>query len=227
MTSTGFLHHSCIYRPILRVIAAGLALGMLLPMLNGQTRVAVLAGFDQPPDGSSVEWMEQEAAAIFSDAGVTFSWQPLKQYNSLDGADLFASVQFHGSCRFEPGAIMAATNGPMAWIQSQDGEIRPFIEVDCDRTAAMVWQNRGGLPLPLVRRALGRALGRVLAHEIYHYVTQSVVHNSSELFSHAMSSRDLMLPQARFDAGEVENLRKGMSRPESTGEAAARHPDTD
>jgi len=91
-------------------------------------------------------------------------------------------------------------------------EIRPFIDLDCDRTAAMVWQNRGTQPLPLVTRAFGRALARVVAHELYHYVTQSAAHAASELFSQGMSSRDLTLPQVRFNPGEIEALRKGIDK---------------
>ena len=42
--------------------------------------------------------------------------------------------------------------------RQQDGEILPFIEVDCGRTAEMIWQIRGTAPVPLVNRAFGLAL---------------------------------------------------------------------
>ena len=98
----------------------------------------------------------------------------------------------------------------MGWVESQDGVIRPSIDVDCDRISAMVWQNRGTFPRPLVVRAFGRALGRVLAHELYHYVTQSTAHSASGIFRHALTSRDLMLPEVRFEQAEIEALRKAM-----------------
>ena len=47
------------------------------------------------------------------------------------------------------GALRPPPDGPMGWVESQDGEIRPSIEVDCDRISAMVWQTRGTLPMPL------------------------------------------------------------------------------
>jgi hypothetical protein len=179
--------------------------------LHGQGRLTVLAGFDQSPDTAVVEWVQQEAGELFSDAALTFSWQPL-QDNFAGVLGPFVSVQFHGKCALETGALQPPSRGPMAWVQSQDGEIQSFIEVDCDRTAAMVWQNRGTMPLPLVTRAFGRAVGRVLAHELYHYFTQSSLHTDSELFRHAMTSRDLTMPQTRFESGEIEALRKGMSK---------------
>jgi len=194
----------------------GLALWTLLAPLQGQTRLTVWAGFDQPPDTSAVEWMEREAGELFSDAGLTFSWQLVQRDVAVIGP--LVSVRFHGKCVLEPGALSLPTPGPMAWIQSQEGEIRSLIDVDCDRTAGMVWQYRGSLPLPLVTRAFGRALGRVAAHELYHYLTQSPVHAASELFSHSMNSRDLTMPQVHFETSEIEALRKGLSKFSGTGQ---------
>jgi hypothetical protein len=122
-----------------------------------------------------------------------------------------AYLQAHGDCRIEPNALADAEDGPMGWVGSQDGVIRPLIDVDCDRISAMVRQNRGTLPLPLTVRVFGRALGRVLAHELYHYVTQSATHSASGIFRHALTSRDLMLPEVRFGPAEIEALRKAMS----------------
>ena len=174
-------------------------------------QIVVLAAFDRSPDMAAVESMEQETARVFSGAGVTLAWRPGNQLNIMPASAPTVSVQFHGACRLEPNAISVAIDGPMGWVESQEGDIRPFIEADCDRIAAMVWQDRGTLPLPLVVRAYGRALGRVLAHELYHYVTQSAVHNQSDLVRHAMTSRDLMLPEVQFTVTEVEALRKAMS----------------
>lgn len=113
--------------------------------MQGQTTLTVWTGFDRLPDRSTLKWMEQEEGDLFSEAGLTFLWQ-LGPKAFVEGP--LVSVQFHGNCALEPGAVPLAAKGPMAWVQSQDGEIGSFIDVDCDRTAAMVWQNRGTLPLP-------------------------------------------------------------------------------
>jgi hypothetical protein len=110
----------------------------------------------------------------------------------------------------------------MGWVAVRDGEIQPFINVDCDRIAAMVWQNHGTLSLPLVVRGFGRALGRVVAHELFHYVTQSAAHNESDIFRHTMTSRDLMLPEVRFQQAEVEALRTAMSSRDGVTSVAGR-----
>ncbi len=201
----------------IRATAAGLWLWALLPLLQGQSRLSVLTAFDQPPDMSAVESMERETAALFSNAGLSFWWQPKQQANDLGMTDLLVSVQFRGKCRLEPSVLVPATDGPLGSIQFQDGEIRPFIEVDCDRAAAMVWQNRGTVPAPLAAYILGRALGRVVAHELYHYLTQSNAHTASELFSRRMRSDDLTVPGVRFEAGEIEALRRGLSEREGGG----------
>jgi hypothetical protein len=173
--------------------------------------VFLLTTFDHSPDTATVEWLEQQTAQIFSEAGLTFSWQPRKQLNHIPTSAQPIWVQFHGACRIEPTLLSSPQNGPMGWVQSQDGDILPLIDIDCDRTSAMVWQNRGTLPRPLVIRAFGRALGRVVSHELYHYLTKSAEHSDSDVLRHAMTSRDLTLPEVRLAPSEIEALRKAMN----------------
>jgi hypothetical protein len=194
------------------VIIAGTLLLAHSPAVDAED-IFVLAAFDRAPDTAAFEWMQQETARVFSDAGLTFSWRPGNQLNIVPLSTRRVTLQVHGDCRIEPSVVPTAENGPMGWIDSQDGELRPFIDLDCDRISAMVWQNRGTLPLPLVVRAFGLAMGRVLAHEVYHYITQSTAHRASDIFRHSMTSRDLMLPDVRFEPAEIEALRKAMSTP--------------
>jgi hypothetical protein len=177
--------------------------------------IFVLAAFDRQPDTAAIGWMQQETERVFAEAGLTVSWRPGNQMKLMPAGALHVDLQMHGRCRIEPAAVLSAQGGAMGWIESQDGELRPFIEVDCDRILAMVWQNRGTLPLPLVVRAFGLALGRVLAHELYHYVTQSAAHHVSDIFRPAMNSRDLMLPEVRFAPAEIEALRKALGMPDA------------
>ena len=191
-------------------MAAALIFWTLLPSLDGQRRLSLLTGFDRTPNPSAVAWMEKEVTRLFSAAGLTLSWQRNLQITHGEITGLPVWVQFHGSCRIAPGYLSLATDGPMAWAAVQDGEILPIIEVDCTRTAEMVWQNRGTVPVPLVNRAFGLALGRVVAHELYHYLAHSTIHTESRLFRKAMTSMDLTLPNIRFDSGEIDALRKSM-----------------
>jgi hypothetical protein len=193
-----------------RVCAIGLMFWTLLPSLYGQGKLNLLTRFDRSPDISVVEWMAKEVARLFSDAGLSISWQQNLQMNHWEITGPPVSVQFRGNCRIEPGALSLPTDGPMAWTEVQDGDILPFIEVDCGRIAEMVWQIRGTVPVLLVNRAFGLALGRVMAHELYHYLTRSTIHTESRLFRKGMTSMDLTLPDIQFDAGEIEALRTGM-----------------
>ena len=226
MRSIPFLRRALVDHSGVRAILAGLTLWALLAPLQGQTRLTVWASFDRLPDRSTVEWMEQEAAEIFADADMAFLWQ-LGPRDGIDIIGPLVSVQFHGKCVLQPSGVALPQRGPMAWVQPQDGEIRSFIDVDCDRTAAMIWQNRGTLPLPLVTRTFGRALARVVAHELYHYLTQSAAHTASELFRPEMTSMDLTMPQIRFESGEIEAIRKAMSKLDSTAHTVARTPGTE
>ena len=64
-----------------RVLATGLMLWTLLPSLYGQSNLSLLTRFDRSPDISVVEWMEKEVARLFSDAGLSISWQQNLQMN--------------------------------------------------------------------------------------------------------------------------------------------------
>ena len=168
------------------VVIAGVTLLAHLPALSAEN-IFVLAAFDRSPDTAAVEWMREETARVFSEAGVTFLWRPVNQLNIMPAGAVRVRLQVHGDCRIEPNALTAAEGGPMGWVESQEGVIRPLIDVDCDSISAMVWEHRGTFPRPLVVRAFGRALGRVLAHELYHYVTQSTAHSASGIFRHALT----------------------------------------
>jgi hypothetical protein len=200
---------------------AGVILLAHLPTLSAED-ILVVATFDRSPSAPAVEWMQQETARVFSEAGVTFLWRQANQPNIMPAGVPHVTLRAHGDCRIEPNALAAAEDGPMGWVESQDGVIRPLIDVDCDRISAMVRQNRGPLPLPLMVRAFGHALGRVLAHELYHYVTQSATHSASGIFRRALTSRDLMLPEVRFGPAEIEALRKAMSAHEGAMAAGGR-----
>ena len=193
-----------------RVLAAALMFWALSSSLYGQNSLSLLTRFDRSPDLSVIDWMEKEVARLFSGTGLNISWQHDLKMSHWEIADLPVSVQFRGNCRIQPGALSLATDGPMAWTAVQDGEILPSIEVDCGRTAEMIWQIRGTTPVLLVNRAFGLALGRVIAHELYHYLTRSTNHRESRLFSKGMTSMDLTLPNIQFDAAEMDALRKRM-----------------
>src|SRR6185369_9196687 len=60
---------------IVRPALAGLAFCAMVQQLAGQGRLTMLAEFERPPDPTTVEWMEQEAAELFLEAGVAFTWQ--------------------------------------------------------------------------------------------------------------------------------------------------------
>jgi hypothetical protein len=200
---------------------AGVILLAHLPALRAEN-IFVFAAFDRSPDTAALQWMQQETARVYSGAGVVFSWRLEDQHDITPAGALRVKLQVHGDCRIEPNAVGSAEDGPMGWIESLDGEIRPFIDVDCDRISAMVWQNRGTLPAPLMIRVFGRALGRVLAHELYHYVTQSAAHSASGIFRRALTSTDLMLPEVRLGAAEMEAIRKAIRAREGAMPTAAR-----
>jgi len=195
-----------------RAIAVGLWFWALTPITRGQSTLQMLIGFDHLPDMSAVQWMRRETADLFSEAGLTLAWRQRGISQEMKPTEPAVSVRFHGHCQLEPHLWWALETGPLASTQVMEGEIRPFIEVNCDRAAAVVSQDRGPFSEPLVTRAFGRALGRLVAHELYHYLTQSAVHGETELFSRVMRPGALTRESVRFEAGEIAALRQGVSQ---------------
>jgi hypothetical protein len=142
---------------MLRGIALILFTSINLPALFGQARLTLLTAFDRPPAPSVIRWMEQEANELFAEAGLSLSWQQNSRVSLPHEATLPVSVQFHGDCRLEFVALALATDGALASTRVSDGEIQPFVQVDCARTAAIVWQYRGTAPPGLMNRARSAA----------------------------------------------------------------------
>ena len=144
-----------------RAIAIGLWFGALASTTRGQSTLNVFIGFDRSPDSSAVQWMQRETAELFSEAGLTLAWLQRTPITERRTVEPSVRVQFHGNCQLGPHLWLPLEAGPLASTRVMDGEIRPFIEVNCDRAAAVVSQNRGPFSEPRVTRVFGRVLGRL------------------------------------------------------------------
>jgi len=179
------------------LLLAGAALG------RTPATVAVLAGFEAAPARTAVEAMQEELDELFAPAGVSLEWYPLEGLSHLGQPDAVVAVRFTGSCEWKWTTSARPVSGALAWTARVDGELQPFITLDCPRIAALA-----GVPSYAL---LGQALGRVLAHELYHYLTQQTAHTHTVLFRADFRPRDLLEPGLKFDPSEVAALRQALS----------------
>jgi hypothetical protein len=124
--------------------------------------------------GGSVVWMTQDEFRI----GMQF--RQIYQLRLL------------GDCTLSAPSNDANSPGPLGRVLMVNGEIQPFVYVDCDRVARVLERELRCKPALERRRILARAIARVVAHEMTHIVTQSTLHAASGLQRAHLSSFDLL-----------------------------------
>jgi hypothetical protein len=146
---------------------------------------AVLASFE--------EQTERGLRQIMPGTNLNVTWRGEGEAARGQAWDRLIMVRFQGDCTMSMrrplphGGALGAT-----WMT--DGQILPFIDIDCGRVKATLahaglWQQ--SLIPPAV---LGRALSHVALHEIYHVLSERTQHDSNGLFKAKYSAEDLMAP---------------------------------
>jgi len=102
-------------------------------------------------------------------------------------------ILLHGDCRMAAsGASRNPPRGPLGWVLMVNGQIQPFVHVDCDRVRQMLHRELRDKTIAERRRILARAVSRIVVHEMTHIVTQSPLHGASGLEKARVSSSDLL-----------------------------------
>src|SRR5579863_6373275 len=74
-------------------------------------------------------------------------------------------VYLHGSCRLLGEPAKAEVRGPLGWVLRDQGQIKPFIHVDCAPIAAMLGQQALWMKPGARDAAMAEAISRVVLHE--------------------------------------------------------------
>jgi hypothetical protein len=102
-------------------------------------------------------------------------------------------ILLHGDCRMAAsGASRNPPRGPLGWVLMVNGQIQPFVHVDCDRVRQMLHRELRDKTIAERRRILARAVSRIVVHEMTHIVTQNSLHGASGLEKAHVSSSDLL-----------------------------------
>jgi hypothetical protein len=85
-------------------------------------------------------------------------------------------VKLLGRCDVVQQAYRPLKPGPLGWVLRVQGEIQPYIYVDCTRIAQVLNPTTLGLSNDARTRAMSQAIAHVLVHEWIHIATQNVGH---------------------------------------------------
>ena len=188
----------------------GLALGVV-PAFGGGVSVksapiSLFTEFQQAPPAAVIYAIQEELGAIMEPAGLHFDWYPLQEASHRVSVQL-AVVHFKGACDAEDLRPQWAFPGPLGWTHVSDGEILPFIDINCEGVRLFVQRQLIEFPVSDREMAFGRAVGRVLAHELYHFLVNTKTHPGGGVAKAAYSVGELLSDSLHFGKKEREALR--------------------
>jgi len=113
----------------------------------------------------------------------------------------FIVVHLVGDCTLLPGSrtIVAGTLG---WVKKVDGEIQPFVYVDCARLVEMLRPLALGMSRERRYTVMAEAIATVIAHEWVHIATQRVGHEKFAVMQPQLEVKDLLAGDERMNPQE-------------------------
>jgi hypothetical protein len=156
---------------------------------------------------AAFEEMKKELAALMSAAGVAIRWENAASHGVVDGATVVVDLEGDCSAGFRAEMESAAKGIRIGSTATANGEILPFVNVNCGAIAGLIGLLMADRPVVWKELAFGRALGRVLAHELYHVLTQSGDHVNSGIAKANFSGADLIESRFVFDEVALARIR--------------------
>ena len=101
------------------------------------------------------------------------------------------SVVISGDCTLLPGP-RRMVQGALGWVKKVDGEIQPFIHVECERIVEMLQPLALGMKRDRKNTVMAEAIARVIAHEWLHIATQEAGHEKSGVMQSQFEVSDLL-----------------------------------
>lgn len=187
-----------------------LALGVLPAFGGGRVAhvapVTLYTQFQNEPPAVVVQAIQSELEAIMAPTGLEFSWRPLAEAGGQVSSQL-AIIHFKGECDAAGLKSEAGFSGPLGWTHISDGEILPFIDVNCDGLRIFVQRELIGVPASDRDTVIGRAMARILAHELYHLLANTRAHTGGGIAKAAYNVQELLAPILHFGKKECDSLR--------------------
>ena len=170
--------------------------------------LTIVVAPDAVDSSRSLAELKLETSRLVSPADYSFAWLSRDQAALGDSFEHLVVVHFQGACRStgtaDPPVVEA---GSLATTAVSNGQVLPFVTVDCDRIRRLVAPALAPLPSGAREIVFGRALGRVLAHELYHVLAQTTLHKFHGVSKPCFRLADLVSTGFRFDAASLVQMR--------------------
>lgn len=176
---------------------------------TGQEVLGIITSFDEEPPGAVFDRAKLELARLLHLSVLRLEWRPLETLRPYESFDHLVLAHFTGRCEIAMEGAYGSEPMPraMAFTHVSDGEVIPFLEVDCARVAGVLGSAKPTEPAASRDHRMGRALARVLAHEIYHVVAETRQHSRSGIAKAELSKRDLTCEQMTFEQADLDRMR--------------------
>lgn len=111
-------------------------------------------------------------------------------------------VKLLGRCDVAQQAYRPLKPGPLGWVLRVNGEIQPYIYIDCTRISQVLNPTTLGMSGRERESAMTQAIAHVLAHEWIHIVTQNTGHTAHGISQAQLTAHELVAEpeQARLPA---------------------------
>ena len=155
--------------------------------------------------------MKREVDALMEGAGYSVSWRSPGDFGHDEGDAAVIVSEFQGICEVpRPGTILSPPDAGaiLASTAVSDGEVLPFIGVDCATVARLL---APALPNGASARRTflyGRALGRVVAHELFHAITGTREHDQGGVAKHSFRASDILAEHFEFELATLKRFRE-------------------
>ena len=192
----------------MKLLPVVLALG-ILPMFaaDHNAPIRLYYEFRQEPQSAVLAPIQKELDKIMQPAGLSFEWLALPAQVG-DGASVeVAIIHFNGRCEVGGPQYERRAPGPLGWTLITDGQILPFIEIDCEQLQSFLLPDLLRLQGHFRTIAFGTAVARVLAHELYHMLLKTTAHSSSGVASARFTAQQLLTDALHFNRKQCEKLR--------------------
>ncbi len=151
--------------------------------------------------------MRIELYEIMMPAGLRFDWLSLADAGRHVTPEL-AVIHFKGECDAQDLRPEWGYPGALGWTNISDGQIQPFIDIDCEGIRLLLERDLMAAPKSRRDPALGRAIARVLAHELYHFLASTRKHTSTGIAKGVFGPEDLLGQTLLFGEKEYAALIK-------------------
>ena len=192
------------------VVAVLPATAELRQSLNA-AQITLYTSFEQAPPDALVSELQLEVESIMEPAGLQFEWRTLGPDSANHVSVELVVVTFKGSCELGPPPLHYV-DGPLGRTHTSDGEVLPFVEVDCNRLRGFLNTSLAAYEPGLREHVFGRAAARVLAHELFHVLLRTRKHGALGVAKPCHTVHDLLADTFRFEPREQQMLRRTRTR---------------